>query len=110
MLSVFSQLLLYAILSVWISEGLLCHVLSKVMMVTVMEERNAFHLTMPRKDAPPPGPISAQAQQSLVSDGIDKYELPKSIVTRIAKSAVRLCEYINLVVLSNSRLRRMTDT
>lgn len=42
---------------------------------------------MPRKDAGG-GPISAQAQQDLVSEGIENFELPKSLVTRIAKSAV----------------------
>ena len=42
---------------------------------------------MPRKDAGG-GPISAQAQQDLVSEGIENLELPKSLVTRIAKSAV----------------------
>ena len=42
---------------------------------------------MPRKDAYT-GPISAQAQQDLVSEGIENYELPKSIVMRIAKSSV----------------------
>jgi DNA polymerase epsilon subunit 3 len=42
---------------------------------------------MPRKDAAP-GPISAQAQQEKVSEGIDNYELPKTIVTKIAKSAI----------------------
>ncbi|KAG5719185.1 DNA polymerase epsilon subunit 3 [Termitomyces sp. T112] len=42
---------------------------------------------MPRKDAPS-GPISAQAQQDLVSDGIENFELPKSLVTKIAKSAL----------------------
>ncbi|KAK7467457.1 hypothetical protein VKT23_004510 [Stygiomarasmius scandens] len=41
---------------------------------------------MPRKDQA--GPISAQQQQDLVSEGIGNFELPKSIVTRIAKSAV----------------------
>jgi DNA polymerase epsilon subunit 3 len=44
---------------------------------------------MPRKE-PPPGPISAQAQQDLVSEGMENFELPKSLVTRIARSAVRL--------------------
>jgi DNA polymerase epsilon subunit 3 len=43
---------------------------------------------MPRKDAGG-GPISAQAQQDLVSEGIENFELPKSLVTKIAKSAVR---------------------
>ncbi|KAJ7207816.1 histone-fold-containing protein [Mycena pura] len=43
---------------------------------------------MPRKDAAPAGSISAQAQQDLVSEGIENYELPKSLVTRIAKSAL----------------------
>ncbi|GLB42627.1 putative histone-fold-containing protein [Lyophyllum shimeji] len=42
---------------------------------------------MPRKDAGG-GPISAQAQQDLVSDGIENFELPKSLVTKIAKSAI----------------------
>jgi DNA polymerase epsilon subunit 3 len=42
---------------------------------------------MPRKESTT-GPISAQAQQELVSDGIENYELPKSIVTKIAKAAV----------------------
>ncbi|KAF9467545.1 histone-fold-containing protein [Collybia nuda] len=42
---------------------------------------------MPRKDANT-GPISAQAQQDLVSEGIENFELPKTIVTKIAKSAV----------------------
>lgn len=53
---------------------------------------------MPRKESTT-GAISAQAQQDLVSDGIENYELPKSIVTKIAKSAVssnnlykRLCD------------------
>ncbi|ESK93344.1 cbf nf-y family transcription [Moniliophthora roreri MCA 2997] len=39
---------------------------------------------MPRKDQP--GPITAQAQQDLVSEGLDNFELPKSLVTKIAKS------------------------
>ena len=43
---------------------------------------------MPRKESTT-GHISAQAQQDLVSDGIENYELPKSIVTKISKSAVR---------------------
>ncbi|KAG6863928.1 hypothetical protein C0991_001921 [Blastosporella zonata] len=42
---------------------------------------------MPRKDTPV-GPISAQAQQDLVSEGIENFELPKSLVTKIAKSAL----------------------
>ncbi|KAH8813924.1 histone-fold-containing protein [Flagelloscypha sp. PMI_526] len=41
---------------------------------------------MPRKDDKLP--ISAQAQQDLVSDGIENFELPKALVTRIAKSAI----------------------
>ncbi|KAJ2931119.1 hypothetical protein H1R20_g6014, partial [Candolleomyces eurysporus] len=40
---------------------------------------------MPRKENP--GPISAQAQQDLVSEGIENFELPKSVVMKIAKSA-----------------------
>jgi DNA polymerase epsilon subunit 3 len=42
---------------------------------------------MPRKETNT-GPISAQAQQDLVSEGIENFELPKSIVTKIAKSAI----------------------
>ncbi|KAH7886544.1 histone-fold-containing protein [Phlebopus sp. FC_14] len=42
---------------------------------------------MPRKDAAS-GPITAQAQQDLVSEGIENFELPKSLVTKIAKSAI----------------------
>ncbi|KAF8811350.1 histone-fold-containing protein [Phlegmacium glaucopus] len=42
---------------------------------------------MPRKDAYT-GPISAQAQQDLVSEGIENYELPKSVVMKIAKSSI----------------------
>ncbi|KIK58283.1 hypothetical protein GYMLUDRAFT_45493 [Collybiopsis luxurians FD-317 M1] len=41
---------------------------------------------MPRKENP--GPLSAQQQQDLVSEGIDNFELPKSLVQKIAKSAV----------------------
>ncbi|KAJ7684912.1 histone-fold-containing protein [Mycena polygramma] len=40
---------------------------------------------MPRKETPQ-GSISAQAQQDLV--GIENFELPKSLVTRIARSAL----------------------
>ena len=43
---------------------------------------------MPRKENP--GPISARAQQGLVSEGIENFELPKSVVMKIAKSAVRV--------------------
>ncbi|KAF8345098.1 histone-fold-containing protein [Amanita rubescens] len=42
---------------------------------------------MPRKDAHT-GQISAKAQQELVSEGIENFELPKSIVAKIAKSAL----------------------
>ncbi|EIW74275.1 histone-fold-containing protein [Coniophora puteana RWD-64-598 SS2] len=42
---------------------------------------------MPRKENANAS-ISAQAQQDLVSDGIQNYELPKSLVTKIAKSAI----------------------
>ena len=44
---------------------------------------------MPRKDAYG-GTISAQAQQDLVSEGIENFELPKSLVMKIAKSSVRM--------------------
>ncbi|KAF9042683.1 hypothetical protein BDP27DRAFT_1434968 [Rhodocollybia butyracea] len=43
-------------------------------------------LSMPRKENS--GPLSAQQQQDLVSDGIDNFELPTSLVIKIAKSAV----------------------
>jgi len=43
---------------------------------------------MPRKETYS-GPISAQAQQDLVSEGIENFELPKSVVMKIAKSSVR---------------------
>jgi len=33
-------------------------------------------------------PASAQAQQDAVSEGIENFELPRALVTRIAKSAV----------------------
>ncbi|KIK04498.1 hypothetical protein K443DRAFT_675957 [Laccaria amethystina LaAM-08-1] len=42
---------------------------------------------MPRKDAYT-GPISAQQQQDLVSEGIENFELPKNVVLKIAKSAL----------------------
>ncbi|TFK68322.1 histone-fold-containing protein [Pluteus cervinus] len=34
------------------------------------------------------GPISAQAQQDQVSEGIDNFELPKALVTKIARSTI----------------------
>ncbi|KAF9441302.1 histone-fold-containing protein, partial [Macrolepiota fuliginosa MF-IS2] len=42
---------------------------------------------MPRKESSG-GALSAQAQQDLVSEGIENFELPKSVVTKIAKSAL----------------------
>ncbi|KIP02618.1 hypothetical protein PHLGIDRAFT_130649 [Phlebiopsis gigantea 11061_1 CR5-6] len=42
---------------------------------------------MPRKESNT-GSSTAQAQQDAVSDGIDAYELPKSLVTRLARSAL----------------------
>jgi hypothetical protein len=42
---------------------------------------------MPRKDASS-APLSAQAQQDQLSEGIENFELPKSVVTKIAKSAL----------------------
>ena len=41
---------------------------------------------MPRKQNP--DPMSAAQQQEMVSEGIDNYDLPKSVVMKIAKSAV----------------------
>jgi DNA polymerase epsilon subunit 3 len=43
---------------------------------------------MPRKDNANT-PASAQAQQDAISEGIENFELPRALVTRIAKSAVR---------------------
>lgn len=43
---------------------------------------------MPRKDASAAPHISAKAQMDLVSEGIENFELPKSIITKIAKSAI----------------------
>lgn len=43
---------------------------------------------MPRKESTTGSHISAKAQQEQVSDGIENYELPKSIVVRIAKAAI----------------------
>ncbi len=47
----------------------------------------------PRKDKDPAAvavvSTSAQAQQDAASDGIENYELPKTLVTKVAKSAVR---------------------
>ncbi|KAF9530798.1 histone-fold-containing protein [Crepidotus variabilis] len=42
---------------------------------------------MPRKEATG-GVISAQAQQDMVSEGIENYELPKSTVMKIAKTSI----------------------
>ncbi|KDR71662.1 hypothetical protein GALMADRAFT_143909 [Galerina marginata CBS 339.88] len=42
---------------------------------------------MPRKDTYS-GPISAETQQNLVSEGIENFELPKSVVMKIAKSSI----------------------
>ncbi|KAI0804688.1 histone-fold-containing protein [Irpex lacteus] len=43
---------------------------------------------MPRKEALALSTNNAQAQQDAVSEGIDAYELPKSLVTRLARSAL----------------------
>ncbi|KAF5346901.1 hypothetical protein D9756_010613 [Leucocoprinus leucothites] len=42
---------------------------------------------MPRKE-PSGAPLSAKDQQDMLTDGIENYELPKSVVTKIAKSAL----------------------
>jgi hypothetical protein len=39
--------------------------------------------------APPP-PETADSQESAVLNGIDQYELQRSIITRLVKSSVRL--------------------
>ena len=59
---------------------------------------------MPRKETYA-GPLSAETQQNLVSEGIENFELPKSVVMKIAKSAVR-----NLVVSMCSAPTRITNT
>ncbi|KZT38406.1 histone-fold-containing protein [Sistotremastrum suecicum HHB10207 ss-3] len=44
---------------------------------------------MPRKESTSaPQPATAQAQQEAASEGIESFELPKALVTRIAKSAL----------------------
>ncbi|GJE96039.1 hypothetical protein PsYK624_122320 [Phanerochaete sordida] len=43
---------------------------------------------MPRKDTGSAPLVTAQAQQDAGTDGIDAYELPKSLVTKIARSAL----------------------
>lgn len=67
---------------------------------------------MPRKDAGG-GPISAQAQQDLVSEGIENFELPKSLVTKIAKSAVsdqiRFLRHSGLTFLADTRQRQIAE-
>ena len=35
------------------------------------------------------GTITAQVQQNILSEGLENFELPKSVVMKIAKSAVR---------------------
>jgi DNA polymerase epsilon subunit 3 len=52
---------------------------------------------MPRKESAT-GPISAIQQQEAVSDGIENYELPKSLVTKIAKAAVRTAIYGEIIL------------
>jgi DNA polymerase epsilon subunit 3 len=42
---------------------------------------------MPRKETAT-APITAESQQSAVSEGIDAFELPKSLVTKLAKAAI----------------------
>lgn len=58
---------------------------------------------MPKKDVSAVS-STAQAQQEAASEGIDAYELPKSLVTRLARSAVRLYTTVSrLSERSNSR-------
>lgn len=42
---------------------------------------------MPRKETATVA-ITAESQQNAVSDGMDAFELPKSIVVKLAKSAI----------------------
>lgn len=58
---------------------------------------------MPRKENAS-APANAQAQQDLVSEGIENYELPRALVTRIAKSAVRI-SYIHHIYLAPYLIR-----
>lgn len=60
-----------------------------------------FYFIMPRKETYS-GPLSAQAQQDLVSEGIENFELPKSVVMKIAKSAVRRIVRLSLNVSRNA--------
>jgi DNA polymerase epsilon subunit 3 len=50
---------------------------------------------MPRKDNANTL-ASAQAQQDAISEGIENFELPRALVTRIAKSAVRSAPVLTL--------------
>ena len=46
-------------------------------------------LTMPKKTTAEATNSATAQQQYMMHDGIDHYELPKAVITRIAKSAVR---------------------
>jgi hypothetical protein len=58
--------------------------------VSFLTRANPTHIysPMPRRENANT-PASAQAQQDAVSEGIENFELPRALVTRIAKSAVR---------------------
>jgi hypothetical protein len=58
--------------------------------VPFLTRANSTHIysPMPRRENAN-NPASAQAQQEAVSEGIENFELPRALVTRIAKSAVR---------------------
>ncbi|KAI0922372.1 hypothetical protein AcV7_005921 [Taiwanofungus camphoratus] len=43
---------------------------------------------MPRSKEVATGPVSAQAQQEAVSEGIENFELPRTLVTKIARSVL----------------------
>lgn len=49
---------------------------------------------MPRKADMMLASDHAETQQGGVLDGIEQYELPRSAVVRIAKTAVRLCTFL----------------
>ena len=44
-------------------------------------------LTMPRAKEPAAGTSTAQAQQDAVSDGIDNFELPRSLIMKLARAS-----------------------
>lgn len=62
---------------------------------------------MPRKESSNV-PASAQAQQEAVSEGIENFELPRALVTKIAKSAVRKSTFPSHLDIHSRELTRLT--